>query len=125
MATQRARFEFHDETLDRSVQGRADAVLIVADGKVHIAATHEQAFDMLVDAADHMRTHMRGGSARAAAVARFVADGRAAISGERAARPRQAIVTPSAVLDVVREQLGADAYERVRRAAAVKMGVPG
>lgn len=125
MAPPRARFELVDTSLERTFVGEVDSAIVIAPGELHLAASLDEAFDLLVVGAEWLRDHMRGGSMRSAAAHRFAAYGRNAIAGERTVRgPHHAIVTPSAVLDVVRETLGPDAAEKVRKAAARRMGVP-
>jgi hypothetical protein len=124
MPDPRARFELVDVSLERTFAGEAEAAIVIAGEQLHLAASHDQAFDLLVVGAEWLRDHMRGGSMRSAASHQFAAYGRHAINGERTVRgPHRAIVTPSTMLEVVREELGEDAAERVRRAAARRMGV--
>lgn len=119
----RARFELVDLSLERTASGDAESAIVIAGSDLHIAASLDEAFDLLVVGAEQLRDRLRRGSQRSAAAHRFAAYGRAAANGERTvAGLHRAIVTPSTMLDVVREVLGEDAMERVRRGAAQRMG---
>lgn len=111
----RASFTFSDLELQRTASGEAEAAILIADGKVHLAATPSLAFDFLVAGAEYLGDRLERGSARAAASIQFTAYGRHAISGDRTSRgPNPTMLNSSDTLKAVREVLGEDAAEKVR-----------
>jgi hypothetical protein len=124
MAERRIAYTVIDRALERTHTGEGEAGVLLVDGQLILAADPVSAFDLLVDAADRLKLRLPKGSQRAAACHRFAAYGRHAVNGDRTIKgPRGQVMTAAAMLDVVAEELGADAAEQVRIAAAKRMGV--
>ena len=123
MTAPRLRYKVEDLALGRVHEGEAEVGVLIVDGALILAADPSRAFDQIVDAIAELKLRLPKGSQRAAAAHRFAAYGRHAVNGERrASRAHDAVMTGSAMLSVVAETLGADAADKVRRAAAERMG---
>lgn len=123
MSTDRISYRVEDRVLGRTHEGTGAAGVLIVDDVLISAAGQTQAFDLLVAGAESLKIQLPKGSQRSAAAHQFSAYGRQAINGDRTVHgPHRAVMTATAMLDVVKEVLGPDAAEQVRRAAAERMG---
>lgn len=117
----RARFRIEDVEQARVGEGQAEAAVLIADGTIYVAATPEQAFDLMIALAEWC-TRMLPPSLRWQTAFRVLYYGRHAQAGDRRRRgPWNDMTSASAMLEVVRDVLGPDAWTKVRDAAARRM----
>jgi len=121
----RARAELHDLDLERSHVFRSDAALILTDQGNAMVGSGEACFDLLVEGLEMVEPKIRGNSMRRLGAKALAIYGRQAVNEDRSAKlGRNNVTSAASILAVVAEVLGPDAAEKVRRAAAERMGVP-
>lgn len=121
----RARTELHDIDLARDHVFESRSAVVLTERGVAMVGSGEECFDLIVAGLEHLAGKIRGHSMRALAVRALAIYGRAAAVEDRTAKlGRGNVTSASQMLAVVGDVLGPDAAERVRRAAAERMGVP-
>jgi hypothetical protein len=117
----RARYEFEDLQFRRVTNGSSMSGVLITDEAVFVAADPAQAFEAHLRFAEWLCLHMEPNSSwRAAHIA--VAHGRAATRDDARARAGLSSMTSASdILNLAREVLGADAYTKLRDAAAARM----
>jgi hypothetical protein len=118
MAT-RVRFEFEDRTWSRTAAGEAEAAILIADGHVSAACEPDQAFDLWLDLAEWLAKHIAP-STRWQAALTAIAHGQAA-KGIASKQHPQDMSSATAMLELTKEILGADAHAMLRKAAVDRM----
>ena len=115
----RVRFEFEDRRWERTAAGEAAAAILLADGKVSVACEPTEAFDLWLDLSEWLTKYLAP-STRWQAAHTAVAHGQSA-KGIAAKQHPQDMSSATSMLDLAREVLGADAYSKLRQAAADRM----
>lgn len=98
----------------------AEAALLIADDKVFAAADEAQAFALWVRLTEWLATHAQPSRAWQVLL-RAAADGRVAQQAAARAAVAPDYTDASTVLNIVKEELGADAYAKVRQAIADRL----
>jgi hypothetical protein len=117
--TARVRFEFEDRIWERDVSGEAASAILIADGAVSVACEPDQAFDLWLVLSEWMAEHLPP-SPRWVAANTAVAHARSAKAIAASQHPRD-MSSASSMLELAKEVLGADAYAKLRKAAADRM----
>jgi hypothetical protein len=122
----RARATLHDLELEREHAFTAErAAVVLTDAGIAMVGSHEECFDLLVAGFELLVGKIRGTSMRALCARAIAIYGRQAANEDRTAKlGRNNITSASQMLAIVGDVLGPDAAERVRRAAAERLGVP-
>jgi hypothetical protein len=117
----RATYSFTDRELQRTAEGEADAAILIADGQAYTAADEDGAWRQFVALAEFLTKHLQP-SSRWQVCCLVLAHAQAAESLDRRSTimPRQ-LNSPTDMLELVREELGDDAWARVRQLAADRM----
>lgn len=118
---ERAAYSITDRETGRTIEGEAASAVLIVDGQPYCAATPEEGYDAWVALGGLLVEHMpRSAKWQAVCVGLRHAQAASSLDRRRQADAR-AITSASDMLEIVRAELGEDAWARVRKAAADRL----